>query len=130
VNGLAPAAHDFIYGDAFDWLRRLAKKGRAFDAVALDPPTFSQSKERAFFARKRILENWWRPRCRWSSRAESCLPRRMRRTGHRKNSRGRGSGGSRRETENCATPLRPATPDFPISRGEPAYLKTVWLRIG
>ncbi len=26
-------------------MRRLAKKGRAFDAVVLDPPTFSQSKE-------------------------------------------------------------------------------------
>ena len=34
---------DFIFGDTFDWLRRLAKKGRAFDAVVLDPPTFSQS---------------------------------------------------------------------------------------
>src|ERR1700722_7436295 len=45
LNGLDPAAHDFIYGDTFDWLRRLAKKGRAFDPVVLDPPTFSQSKE-------------------------------------------------------------------------------------
>ena len=49
LNGLDPAAHDFICGDAFDWLRRLAKKGRAFDAVALDPPTFSQSKEHGVF---------------------------------------------------------------------------------
>jgi len=49
LNGLDPAAHDFIYGDAFDWLRRLAKKGRVFDAVALDPPTFSQSKEHGVF---------------------------------------------------------------------------------
>jgi len=24
----------------------------------------------------------------------------------------------------------PQPPDFPISRAEPAYLKTVWLRIG
>ena len=36
-------------GDAFDWLRRLAKKGRRFDLVILDPPTFSQSKERGVF---------------------------------------------------------------------------------
>jgi 23S rRNA (cytosine1962-C5)-methyltransferase len=49
LNGLDPAAHDFIYGDTFDWLRRLAKKGRAFDAVVLDPPTFSQSKEHGTF---------------------------------------------------------------------------------
>ncbi|HEX3889950.1 MAG TPA: pseudouridine synthase, partial [Verrucomicrobiae bacterium] len=49
LNGLDPAAHDFIYGDTFGWLRRLAKKGRAFDAVVLDPPTFSQSKEHGTF---------------------------------------------------------------------------------
>ena len=49
LNGLDPAAHDFIYGDAFDWLRRLAKKGRLFDVLVLDPPTFSQSKERGRF---------------------------------------------------------------------------------
>ena len=49
LNGLDAATHDFIYGDAFDWLRRLAKKGRCFDAVVLDPPTFSQSKEQGVF---------------------------------------------------------------------------------
>jgi 23S rRNA (cytosine1962-C5)-methyltransferase len=57
LNGLDPAAHDFIYGDTFDWLRRLAKKGRAFDAVVLDPPTFSQSKEHGAFRAKKITEN-------------------------------------------------------------------------
>ena len=40
-NGIDPAQHDFIYGDAFDWLARFARKGRLFDAVMLDPPTFS-----------------------------------------------------------------------------------------
>ena len=42
-NGIDPAEHDFVYGDAFDWLARFARKGRAFDAVMLDPPTFSTS---------------------------------------------------------------------------------------
>src|SRR6202040_322297 len=49
LNQLDPAAHDFIFGDVFDWLRRLAKKGRAFDVVILDPPTFSQSREAGTF---------------------------------------------------------------------------------
>ncbi len=40
-NGLDPAAHDAIYGDAQDWLRRLERKGRRFDLVLLDPPSFS-----------------------------------------------------------------------------------------
>src|SRR5436190_16643205 len=45
LNQIDLAGHDFIYGDAFDWMRRFSKKNRAFDAVVLDPPTFSQSKE-------------------------------------------------------------------------------------
>ncbi len=49
LNQLDPTAHDFIYGDVFDWLKRLAKKQCAFDVVALDPPTFSQSKEHGAF---------------------------------------------------------------------------------
>jgi 23S rRNA (cytosine1962-C5)-methyltransferase len=44
-NGFDPATHDFIYGDALEWLRRLAKKGRRFDVVVLDPPAFSTAKK-------------------------------------------------------------------------------------
>ncbi|MGE0711454.1 MAG: pseudouridine synthase [Planctomycetota bacterium] len=43
LNGLDPAAHDFIYGDALEWLARLAKKERRFDLVLLDPPSSSTS---------------------------------------------------------------------------------------
>lgn len=43
LNGLGPAIHDFIFGDVADWLRRFAKKGRRFDAIVLDPPTFSRN---------------------------------------------------------------------------------------
>lgn len=49
LNGLDPASHDFIYGDCFDWLARLAKKGRRFDLVLLDPPTFSTAKKGGTF---------------------------------------------------------------------------------
>ena len=35
--------HDFIYGDCFDWLNRLAKRGEKFDIVILDPPSTSVS---------------------------------------------------------------------------------------
>ncbi len=44
-NSLDPAGHDFIYGDALEWLRRLAKKGRRFSLVVLDPPSFSTAKK-------------------------------------------------------------------------------------
>ncbi|MEZ0227460.1 MAG: pseudouridine synthase [Planctomycetota bacterium] len=45
LNGHDAAKHDFIYGDAQDWLRRLGKKGRRWDVVVLDPPSFSTSKK-------------------------------------------------------------------------------------
>jgi 23S rRNA (cytosine1962-C5)-methyltransferase len=48
LNGLSPDPYDFVYGDAFDWLRRLARRGARFDLVIADPPSFSSVKGRAF----------------------------------------------------------------------------------
>ncbi|MCX6029779.1 MAG: class I SAM-dependent methyltransferase [Chloroflexi bacterium] len=50
ANGFEPNAHDFVYGDVFDWLARLAKRGDRFDLVILDPPGFSRTKSRRFSA--------------------------------------------------------------------------------
>src|SRR5207247_9759159 len=47
LNGLKTSAQAFIAGDVFDWLRLMAMKRRQFDMIAIDPPTFSQSKEHA-----------------------------------------------------------------------------------
>lgn len=44
LNKLSAPDTDFLYGDVFDWLRRLAKRGDLFDLVILDPPSFSRSK--------------------------------------------------------------------------------------
>ena len=130
LNGLDPAAHDFIYGDTFDWLRRLAKKGRAFDAVVLDPPTFSQSKEHGTFRAEKD----------YGRLVTAALPLVK-------------PGGILFASTNAAdwppenfladvdAAVRgakrkilqrhyiPQPPDFPISRAEPAYLKTVWLQL-
>jgi 23S rRNA (cytosine1962-C5)-methyltransferase len=130
LNGLDPAAHDFIFGDTFDWLRRLAKKGRAFDAVVLDPPTFSQSKEHGTFRAEKDYG-------RLVTAALGVLK----------------PGGVLLASTNAAefapeafladieAAVRaakrkivkrhyvPQPPDFPISRAGPAYLKTVWLKI-
>jgi 23S rRNA (cytosine1962-C5)-methyltransferase len=38
--------HDCIYGDCFDWLERLAKRGEKFDLVILDPPSSSIGKKK------------------------------------------------------------------------------------
>jgi 23S rRNA (cytosine1962-C5)-methyltransferase len=129
-NGLDPAAHDFIYGDTFDWLRRLAKKGRAFDAIVLDPPTFSQSKEHGTFRAEKDygkLVTAALPVLKpggvllASTNAADWLPENFL---------------ADVETAVLAAKRKilqrhyvPQPTDFPISRAEPAYLKTVWLRI-
>ncbi|MEO0018679.1 MAG: hypothetical protein RLZZ522_1962 [Verrucomicrobiota bacterium] len=48
-NGLDPATHHFCKGDTFQWLQRFAKHGRKFDAVILDPPTFSRDENGRVF---------------------------------------------------------------------------------
>jgi 23S rRNA (cytosine1962-C5)-methyltransferase len=42
-NDLEIDAHDFIYGDAFDWLARFARRHQLFDLVLVDPPSFSST---------------------------------------------------------------------------------------
>ncbi|MGK0361134.1 MAG: 23S rRNA (cytosine1962-C5)-methyltransferase, partial [Bradymonadia bacterium] len=46
ANGIDPAGHDRIYGDVFDWIRRLRKRGEQFDLVILDPPSTSVGKKK------------------------------------------------------------------------------------
>jgi 23S rRNA (cytosine1962-C5)-methyltransferase len=41
LNGVAADPHDFIYGDALDWLGRFARRSQEFDTVIVDPPSFS-----------------------------------------------------------------------------------------
>lgn len=130
LNDLDLAAHDFIYGDTFDWLRRLAKKRCAYDAVVLDPPTFSQSKEHGTFRAEKdygklvtaalpVLKPGgvlfastnaadWPPKLFLADvKAAVHAAKRTIRQQH----------------------YVPQPPDFPISRAEPAYLKTVWVKV-
>jgi 23S rRNA (cytosine1962-C5)-methyltransferase len=130
LNGLNPVAHDFIYGDTFDWLRRLAKKGRAFNAVALDPPTFSQSKEHGTFRAEKD----------YGKLVTAALPL-VKPDGILFASTNAADWPSEKFLADMETAVRatkrkilqrhyvPQPPDFPISRAEPAYLKTVWMRI-
>ena len=130
LNGLDPSAHDFIYGDAFDWMRRLAKKGRTFDCVVLDPPTFSQSKEHGAFS---VEKDWSRlmaaalPLLKSggvllaSTNAAGWTPEKFLADGEK------AIHAARRKT--LQSHYFPQPPDFPISRNEPAYLKTVWWKI-
>ena len=126
LNGLDPAAHDFIYGDAFDWLRRLAKKGRAFDAVVLDPPTFSQSKEHGAFRAEKD----------YGKLVTAALPV-LKPGGVLLASTNAADWPPENFLADVETAVHaakrkilqrhyvPQPPDFPVSRAEPAYLKTV-----
>jgi 23S rRNA (cytosine1962-C5)-methyltransferase len=49
LNEVGPEGHEFIYGDTLNWLERFARKGRRFDMVILDPPTFSRDKQGKVF---------------------------------------------------------------------------------
>jgi 23S rRNA (cytosine1962-C5)-methyltransferase len=42
LNGLADTGHRFLADDALDALPRLERRGEKFDAIVLDPPTFSR----------------------------------------------------------------------------------------
>jgi 23S rRNA (cytosine1962-C5)-methyltransferase len=130
LNDLNPGEHDFIFGDVFDWMRRLAKKQRQFDVIVLDPPTFSQSKESgAFRADKdygkliQLALALLKPGgiILASTNSATLLPERF--------------------LEMIKAPITaaqrralmehyvPQPLDFPINREEPAYLKTVWLKV-
>ena len=131
LNDLDPTQHDFIYGDTFDWMRRLAKKGRTFDAIILDPPTFSQSKESGVFRAEKDygkLVTAALPLLKpggvllASTNAADLLPERF------LDQINEAVHAARRKV--VQQHYVPQPPDFPISRDEPAYLKTVWLRIG
>ena len=130
LNHLAPGEHEFIHGEVFDWLRRLTKKSRRFDVILLDPPTFSQSKESGVFQAEKHysrLVTAVLPLLRSggvlfaSTNATEFPPERFLAD---VNEALKGAG--RRVLQHHYVPQ---PPDFPISRTEPAYLKTVWLRI-
>lgn len=130
LNRIDFCRHEFLYGDALDWLQRLGRKGRRYDVIILDPPTFSQSKKHGTFRVEKhygkliadalpLLNsggvlfastnsaNW--PPEEFLAAVQSAV-----RMGGR---------------EIVQRHYVPQPPDFPISRAQAAHLKTVWLKI-
>jgi len=130
ANGLDPAGHDFIFGDVFSWIRKLSRREGKFDLILIDPPTFSRSKESGVFQAEKHF----------SKLVEGVLPMLVKggllfcscntadyepglflqqvemavRKGNRQILKGF---------------YVPQPPDFPITRDEPAYLKTAWFQL-
>ena len=130
-NGLQPGAQDFIFGEVFDWLKRLRKKGRCFDMIVLDPPTFSQSKQHGLFRAEKdygklVTATLPLLKCGGvlfasTNAAEWPAEDFLETVRHSIQEAGR-----KAERHHYV----PQPPDFPVSRSEPAYLKTAWFRIG
>ncbi|HTL54587.1 MAG TPA: pseudouridine synthase [Candidatus Limnocylindrales bacterium] len=129
-NYVDPQQHQFIHGDVFDWLRRLTKQRRAFQVILLDPPTFSQSK----------LSGVFRADQDYSSLVKAALPllqpggvlfcstnaARWRPEEFLAGIEAAANASGKRILQKH---YAPQPPDFPVSRAEPAYLKTVWLKV-
>jgi 23S rRNA (cytosine1962-C5)-methyltransferase len=49
MNRISTDDHDFIFGDVFDWLGRFQRRGKKFDIIVLDPPTFSRDRKSKVF---------------------------------------------------------------------------------
>ena len=130
LNGLDPAQHDFIFGDAFDWLHRLTKKGRRFAVIILDPPTFSQSKRSGPFRADTDYGKLV------ATAAPLLAPDGVLFTSTNAaqldsesflDSVSSALSASRRRVQRKH--YAPQPPDFPVSAREPAYLKTCWWRV-
>ena len=129
-NRLDPDQHDFIYGDALDWMKRLAKRGDKHELVILDPPTFSRSKKSGLFLAKRDFASLAKAATqlvRNGGMLLACcnaagLPGKKFKEDVRKGIRFGG-----RKTVRSFDALQP--PDFPATAKEPAYLKVSWLRL-
>ena len=128
LNGLDAAQHEFLFGDVFDWLRRLTRKQAVFDCVVLDPPTFSTSKKGGSFRAEKDFPEVLR----------AALP--LVRTGGLvfASTNAAGLAPERFVTESIAAVrsagrrvtgqlYAPQPPDFPVTKEESAYLKTLWL---
>ncbi len=130
LNGLDHEDHDFIYGDAFDWMKRLANKGRLFDMVILDPPTFSKSKKQGLFQTERnygdLVERALPLLGKGGLLFASCNTARLDAAQFEASVKGAVSKRGGRLAR-VYTPGQPG--DFPVSRETPAYLKQIWARV-
>jgi 23S rRNA (cytosine1962-C5)-methyltransferase len=129
LNDIDPAEHDFIYGDVFEWFKRLQKKGRRFEAIVLDPPTFSKSKKNLFKADRdygRLIELTLPLLEKDGILFASTNAAQLSKSGFLNQIHGAIDGAERRIQKEF---FIPQPEDFPVSAAEPAYLKTAWFHL-
>lgn len=52
LNDLPVNDYDFVFGDVFDWLNRMARRGEQWDLVIADPPPYSSTRSSRFSAER------------------------------------------------------------------------------
>lgn len=130
LNQLDPTAHDFIFGDVFEWAARFLKSRRQFHVIITDPPTFSQAKGSGVFQAEkdygRLISSLLPLLAPGGILLASTNAQKFRPEEFLKQVQGAVAAGGRKIAHQH---YFPQPPDFPVSREEPAYLKTVWVRI-
>ncbi|MGV3772197.1 MAG: pseudouridine synthase [Verrucomicrobiales bacterium] len=128
LNQLALENHDFIFGDVFEWFARFKKKGRGFDLILLDPPTFSKSKETGNFSAEKDYGKLAEAAFQLLSPHGALFASTNAAKYHPE------AFASDIQTAAIAAKRKPKVMeffpqpfDFPISKAEPAYLKTMWV---
>ncbi len=129
-NDIDPADHDFIYGDALEWMTRLAKKGRTFDLVLVDPPSSSTTRKGAKrWSVERDLDTVVERAVRLTAGGGTVFVS----TNHRKMpwakflghlERGLAAAGREGAVETRTLPL-----DHRSGPGDPPYLKAAWIAL-
>ena len=130
LNQVNPNDHDFIYGDALEWIKRLAKRGDRHDLVILDPPTFSRSKQSGLFMAKRDYGNLAKaaaPLVRKGGVLLACCNAAGLSNAKFREEVRRGIRSCGRKIAVSFSATQPT--DFPVTKNEPAYLKVSWLRL-
>jgi 23S rRNA (cytosine1962-C5)-methyltransferase len=111
-------------------MRRLAKKKRQFDIILLDPPTFSQSREGGVFRAEKDYGRLVRESMALLQKPGILFAATNAARLDPESFLARVSGGVQDARRSILqSHFAPQPPDFPVTRSEPAHLKTVWLQI-
>lgn len=130
LNGLPVAGHEFVAGDVFAWLPTAAKRGRQWDVVVLDPPTFSTTKQGRSFRAERDYGELARlaaPRVADGGWLFCSTNQRTFRVEEFQRALRDSVAAAGRRIQSAEWGTQPA--DFRVARGERPYLKTAWLRL-
>jgi len=130
VNALDSAKYEFARGDALTFMEIAAKKGRRFELLILDPPTFSTSKQTRVFQVERDYQRLFELAARIAAPRATLLCSHNQRTFPRAALTQRihdGAGDAKRRVARLEPFAPPA--DFPGDEGENPAARGVWVAL-